>query len=76
MVANHPQKKRIITDQEAENISRVEELAYEIKVSEVMTNNLFCFSPDGKMAAGLNNYVTGQFFFSTNLISLHLYFLN
>lgn len=49
MVANHPQKKRIITDQEAENISRVEELAYEIKVSEVMTNNLFCFSPDGKM---------------------------
>ncbi len=49
MVANHPQKKRIITDQEAENISRVEELAYEIKVSEVMTSNLFCFSPDGKM---------------------------
>ena len=32
-----PKKSRIVTDQDAENITRVEELAYEIKVQEVMT---------------------------------------
>lgn len=32
-----PKKTRIITDQVAENITRVEELAYEIRVREVMT---------------------------------------
>ncbi|HZW04810.1 MAG TPA: CBS domain-containing protein [Anaerolineaceae bacterium] len=32
-----PKKTRIVTDQDAENITRVEELAYEIKVQEVMT---------------------------------------
>ncbi len=45
MVTNSSLRKRIITDQEAENISRVEELAYEIKVNEVMTKDLICFSP-------------------------------
>ncbi len=45
MVPNTSQTKRIITDQEAEDISRVEELAYEIKVNEVMTSDLICFSP-------------------------------
>jgi len=45
MVPNSSQRKRIITDQEAEDISRVEELAYEIKVNEVMTSDLICFSP-------------------------------
>lgn len=45
MVPNTSQRKRIITDQEAEDISRVEELAYEIKVNEVMTSDLICFSP-------------------------------
>jgi len=45
MVTNSTLRKRIITDQEAENISRVEELAYEIKVNEVMTKDLICFSP-------------------------------
>ncbi|PKO10637.1 MAG: hypothetical protein CVU40_03035 [Chloroflexi bacterium HGW-Chloroflexi-2] len=49
MAANPPQRKRIISDQEAENISRVEELAYEIKVSEVMTSELISFSPEIKM---------------------------
>ncbi len=49
MTSNPPQRKRIITDQEAENISRVEELAYEIKVSEVMASDLACFSPEVKM---------------------------
>jgi CBS domain-containing protein/anti-sigma regulatory factor (Ser/Thr protein kinase) len=49
MTINPPQRKRIISDQEAENISRVEELAYEIKVSEVMTSHLVCFSTEIKM---------------------------
>lgn len=49
MVSNTPQRKRIISDQEAENISRVEELAYEIKVNEVMTSDLVCFSPNDSM---------------------------
>ena len=49
MTPNSPQRKRIISDQEAENISRVEELAYEIKISEVMTSNLISFTPDNSM---------------------------
>ncbi len=49
MVSNPPLRKRIISDQEAENISRVEELAYEIKVNEVMANKLICFSPEKSM---------------------------
>lgn len=49
MVSNTPQRKRIISDLEAENISRVEELAYEIKVNEVMTSDLVCFSPNDSM---------------------------
>ena len=49
MTSTPPQRKRIITDQEAENISRVEELAYELRVSEVMASDLMCFSPEVKM---------------------------
>ncbi|HSM26171.1 MAG TPA: CBS domain-containing protein [Anaerolineaceae bacterium] len=56
MVSNTPQRKRIISDQEAENISRVEELAYEIKVSEVMTSDLICFSPDDSMQEVLESF--------------------
>lgn len=42
-------KSRIMTDQEAEHITRAEELAYEIKVSEVMTAEPVIVSPDMKM---------------------------
>jgi CBS domain-containing protein/anti-sigma regulatory factor (Ser/Thr protein kinase) len=49
MASDLPQRNRIISDQEAENISRLEELAYEIKVSEVMTSKLISFSPETKM---------------------------
>ncbi|NTV35989.1 MAG: CBS domain-containing protein [Anaerolineaceae bacterium] len=42
-------KGKIITDQVAENITRVEELAYELKVEEVMTRNITILSPDQKM---------------------------
>ena len=44
-----PQKGNPITDQEARNITRVEELAYELKVKEVMTHDTRTFSPDTPM---------------------------
>jgi CBS domain-containing protein/anti-sigma regulatory factor (Ser/Thr protein kinase) len=40
---------RIVTDQDAENITRVEELAYELKVEAVMTRDLQSVSPDTSM---------------------------
>lgn len=40
---------RIFTDQEAKNITRVEELAYELKVGEVMTGNPHVVSPETTM---------------------------
>jgi CBS domain-containing protein/anti-sigma regulatory factor (Ser/Thr protein kinase) len=40
------QAKTLITDKVAENITRVEELAYELKVSEVMTRDVFSLTPD------------------------------
>jgi CBS domain-containing protein len=41
---------RIITDQEAIEITRVEELSYDLKVSEVMTKGIKTVSPDHCMA--------------------------
>jgi predicted transcriptional regulator len=49
-------KTRIITDKEAENITRVEELAYDLKVREVMTANPVVMSPDLKMEAVLEQF--------------------
>ena len=46
-------KGRIITDQQAESITRVEELAYELKVNEVMTQDLVTVTPDTKMKEAL-----------------------
>ncbi len=51
-----PSKSRIITDEEAENITRVEELAYEIKVHEVMSRNIISMSADTKMSAVLERF--------------------
>jgi len=45
MATRHP----IITDQAAENITKVEELAYELRIHEVMTENVLCLSPDQPM---------------------------
>lgn len=42
MATRHP----IITDQAAENITKVEELAYELRIHEVMTENVLCLSPE------------------------------
>jgi CBS domain-containing protein/anti-sigma regulatory factor (Ser/Thr protein kinase) len=44
---------RTITDQEATNITRTEELAYELKVEEVMTHNVKALSPDTPMRDAL-----------------------
>lgn len=44
-----PKKTHIVTDQEAENISRVEELAYELKVDDVMSTSPVTLTPDMHM---------------------------
>lgn len=44
---------RIITDQQAEEITRVEELSYELKVDEVMTRDLVTLSEDNLMEEAL-----------------------
>ena len=43
-------QKIVIKDQSAEKITKVEELAYELSVVEVMTSNVKVISPDMKMA--------------------------
>ncbi len=50
MASKHP----VISDEYAENITRAEELAYELRISEVMTENVFCLSPDMKMEEALD----------------------
>lgn len=44
-----PRKGQVISDQAAENITRVEELAYELKIDEVMTRNMRRVNPGMKM---------------------------
>lgn len=41
---------RLVSEQEAEHITRVEELSYELKVEEVMAFNPFTVSPDTTMS--------------------------
>jgi CBS domain-containing protein/anti-sigma regulatory factor (Ser/Thr protein kinase) len=40
---------RVITDQEVQNITRLEELAYELRVREVMSGDLKALAPDAPM---------------------------
>ena len=47
---------RAITDQDAQSITRVEELAYELRVREVMTPNLKSLSPDMPMSVALDMF--------------------
>jgi CBS domain-containing protein/anti-sigma regulatory factor (Ser/Thr protein kinase) len=56
---NSPQG-RIVTDQDAQNITRVEELAYELRVQEVMTSDLKALSPDLSMRAALDLFRTAK----------------
>lgn len=46
----------IITDQAAENITKVEELAYELRIHEVMTKNVLCFAPDLTMKEAVETF--------------------
>jgi CBS domain-containing protein/anti-sigma regulatory factor (Ser/Thr protein kinase) len=48
------QSNRVITDQEAQNITRTEELAYELKVGEVMTSEVKILNPDLPMREALD----------------------
>lgn len=49
---------RIITDAEAENITRLEELAYELRVDEVMTADLKVLSAQQSMSSALDLFRT------------------
>ena len=47
---NQSDKKGIvITDEIADNISKVEELAYELKINQVMTSNILIIQPETSM---------------------------
>ncbi|MCB2202687.1 CBS domain-containing protein [bacterium] len=52
MATKHP----IISDADAEAITRVEELAYELRIREVMTEDVLCLSPDLKMEKALDTF--------------------
>lgn len=60
MEQGKPPKTRIMTDREAETITRSEELAYEIRISEVMTSNPVLVTPDMKMREALEIFRTHQ----------------
>ena len=51
---------RTITDQEAQNITRVEELAYELRVQEVMTRDLKALAPEMPMSEALELFRTAR----------------
>jgi CBS domain-containing protein/anti-sigma regulatory factor (Ser/Thr protein kinase) len=54
MDQNNSGQGRTITDQEAQNITRVEELAYELRVQEVMTGDLKALTPEMPMSVVLD----------------------
>ena len=53
---NLARDSHIVNDQVAENITRVEELAYELKIQEVMTRDVRKLSPDMKMKDVLDDF--------------------
>jgi CBS domain-containing protein/anti-sigma regulatory factor (Ser/Thr protein kinase) len=58
MMAKKPPE---ISDEYAENITRVEELAYELRIHEVMTEDVFCLNPNMKMEEALNIFQERRF---------------
>ncbi|MEA3327161.1 MAG: CBS domain-containing protein, partial [Chloroflexota bacterium] len=54
-------KKPLISDEDAENITRTEELAYELRIQEVMTKNVYCLPPDVKMEKALDIFQKERF---------------
>jgi len=49
-----------MTDQDAENITRTEELAYELKVEQVMTRDLKAVTPGQTMQETLETFREGR----------------
>jgi CBS domain-containing protein/anti-sigma regulatory factor (Ser/Thr protein kinase) len=49
-------QEKVITDQQAENITRVEELSYELKVEQVMTSELITVTPETTMQVALDTF--------------------
>jgi len=54
-------KQLEISDEYAENITRVEELAYELRINEVMTENIYCLDPNMKMEEALDIFQEKRF---------------
>jgi len=54
-------KQHTISDEYAENITRVEELAYELRIHEVMTENVYCLDPDMHMETALDIFQQRRF---------------
>ena len=46
----------IVSDKDAESITRTEELAYELQINEVMTKNVFALAPSVTMREALDNF--------------------
>jgi CBS domain-containing protein/anti-sigma regulatory factor (Ser/Thr protein kinase) len=56
MQSNNSAQGPTITDKQAQSITRVEELAYELRVQEVMTGDLKALSPDMTMSEALEMF--------------------
>ena len=54
-------KQPEISDEYAENITRTEELAYELRIQEVMTKDVYCMDPDIKMENALDIFQKKRF---------------
>lgn len=54
-------KRPIISDQTAENITRTEELAYELRVREVMTRDVYCLPANITMEKALDIFQEERF---------------
>lgn len=54
-------KQYEISDEVAESITRVEELAYELRIHEVMTQDIYCVEPDMHMGKVLDIYQKERF---------------
>lgn len=56
MDQRNPQKGRVITDEAVESVNRSEELAYELKISDVMARNIQTISPETGMEEVLDMF--------------------
>ena len=45
---------RAVTDEDAREISRVEELSYELRISETMTRDVMCSAPNTRITGLLD----------------------